>query len=279
LQRLDPLTTARAFLMARNEIPLRVDSPQSSELMQLGSVDEPSARYLPAYRHLSLRKSITVLRDGSAVVQNQAGVEILNAEEFTGIPHFFDLRPMRDMPLPTLQEMLDNGSAESDGYGLYERAFFVSRLIEWNSIQPDVGWRTTIEEVSSLGTERNFTIGFTKPVKSGDRISYEYVWGMPHLFDISADDLRKGDSPYVWLSTTHGPLVRAELILRFQTGHKLKLEPYCQLSPYPKDLVPGDIKGKPIEPTIQEDFWYRTYSWVFASFWGTAIARWVPGGG
>lgn len=230
------------------------------------------------YKQKSLRKTVTVYRNGRGYFKNTATFIVQNARLFkshgNGIEHSLWV-PNKPAQLPDFEVMADTPLTKRLAAPVFSCAFLArgNRRME----QP-----MTLELLEQNSNTIRFRAIFPFPVKDNDILTYQYVWGVPNMFRAFEEEM-EGDNDYdeVGVRTTHGEIGNVELRVKFEReavrGRRPTLfskEPFVVFSYTPKEdgiLSEPESVGK-----IERNADYEIYERTVNELHGAMLIRWRP---
>jgi hypothetical protein len=240
--------------------------------------DQSQASRYP-YIQLSVRKTVHVYRDGSGLVKNTVQAYVRDAhkvETAGGIPHEIWL-PSRDIKIPALAQM----SKEPVSHR-FAKPFFFAVLLSVGGKSQEQPLEVT--EIVNSGTEMRFVLKFPMSLKDHDHLEYQYVWGMPGMFDTAEEQLKAREikCQEVSLRSNYGEVRQAVLRVRFERANIQGLmpeifskTPYMQFTPSTReDSAPYEDAVVPI--SISRDAVFLTFEHSYDRLLGSMTMRWVP---
>jgi hypothetical protein len=245
------------------------------ERLRSGSDSGQGVMIGPEYRQLFVRKRARVYRKGSGMIRLLCRALILDAAQVksNGITHW--IRSQRSS-FPNFSTML-----ETHVRNRTKEAFFSAVVISINGRH--VNTPPIVELVSASPKDIRFRIRFPDDLRlrDNDIVEYQYAWGLPDLFASNAEELGPEVVDSVDLTTTHGPIREAELLLEVEREARgvrraspFSKEPFLRLSPRVEPFAP---LSEPLPvPYRDESMWYLVYHWAALEFFGTVKISWKP---
>jgi hypothetical protein len=162
------------------------------------------------YKQREVRKTVEILRNGTAVFKHTVTIAIHHPESIIkrGVLHQL-WAPMGAPDLPALEEM-----ARVPLVKRHEQATFSCACIRKNEETVNIPM-----EIKSLRREASwiqFRLAFPFQTKSNDVLCYQYLWSLPRAFPTCEEDLKTQDYNEVSLRTPHGPITEAIVKLKFE---------------------------------------------------------------
>lgn len=245
-------------------------------VLRTGGLAGQQPLYRPAYRQLHVKKTVRMHRSGVGITRMRCQVLILDAHrlrERGGIPHrIWTIRSK----FPPLEQMLDVQIRHRQAEAVFT-AVIVSCNYRRLNVPPEVIQRSR--------TDTSIEFFLVPPeglnIRDDDIIEYQYAWSLPGSFATVEEELGAVAFDEASLTTSHGPIRQAELVLEFEREARgvrrvspFSKEPYLLIS---NQAGTGGSISEPLPfPHVDENIWYLTYAWSMREFYGTIISRWRP---